>query len=353
VAEQPPAQPADRGIPQDRLANASLGDAWSGIACEQTPLGRVSDGAQGGSTASTPTDIRGEMTASGMTGVSDPPTESQLRTYYSRHAPHHEMIADRRYGDAAAAYRGDAAALPENDPRRASLEQRANQLDYAAHMEQSAQGRNRHVSYPPTWNETKSHFRGMRDQSAQTVGSEYDRYSRAFYNHVQREGDPNADVKYDHESGAVRGERGNWGTDTPEDFNDVSNDRQLNGRGQRLIDCEGYAWMGEQLFKEAGFQQAGGDQGYKLIRPHNTPQGGGYNSHVVVNMTRGQDNVWISNDHAYASANAGQNRRGALADSMRALSGANGGETQFEIYHGATDREATVHGDTRNGRFSD
>ena len=68
------------------------------------------------------------MKDSGMTNVSDPPTEAELKTYYSQKAPAHEKIADGKYADAASEYRKLAEAS-NDDAEKARLNQTAKQLE--------------------------------------------------------------------------------------------------------------------------------------------------------------------------------------------------------------------------------
>jgi len=251
-------------------------------------------------------------------------TEAQLREYYTRKADHHELIAGRKYGQAAAAYRQDLARLPEGDARRELLEKRAEQLEYAEHL----QAGGAKVSFPPTLAEVKSHFKGLKKKKTLEVNQEFEKYVQTFYRHVQKD-DPKADIVSDEERGAIAGEKGTFVTNTPEDFADVTDKRGLHGSGRRLIDCEGYAWLGEQLYTAAGFRQPGMG-GYQVMK-------NGLEGHVMLLMERGNESVWVSNSRTYT--NAGQ-AMGSAAEAL-GLPSLNGSH----FYWGQTEKEAVVHAD--------
>lgn len=250
--------------------------------------------------------LRDEMVNAGMTNVSTPPTEAERRTFYTQHAPHHELIANHKYQEAAEKYRNDALQVKNDEPRRKALDARARQLEFAARMKSA--------SFPPTLDEVKTHFKGLKDAKG-----EFQKYVKAFYGHVQ-DADRNADVVYDQDQN-----KGKVQTFTPEDFDDVSNSRGLNANGQRLIDCEGYAFLGQELLGAAGFKQPA-KGGFMVMR------GNGDEAHVILQMERGQEKLWISNDSAIDDlARAYDSTRAALRLPAR---------SQATFYHGSTERQA-------------
>jgi hypothetical protein len=269
-------------------------------------------------------------------------SEAELRKHYATQAPHHEFIGKGKYAEASAAYRVDAAKLKETDPQRDVLLTRASQLEYTAQMQRG----DRKVSFPPTLDELKTHFKGLRKSDAATVSKEFRTYANAFYQHVQEvgpNGNPEGDVKYDEDKNSrVQGERKTVITATPEDFKDVTDQRQLNNRDQRVIDCEGYAWLGGQLLGEAGFHQS--EKGSNMLMLGHKQRDGSQRSHLMLFLKRDNgDKLYVSNNHAYDTVDK------ALKDGQESL--ALPKNQELEVYYGRTEREALVHGEKGNQNY--
>lgn len=250
--------------------------------------------------------LHDRMEKAGMQNVSQPPSDADMRTYYSQHADHHDLISTGKFSDAASQYRADAQKLPEGDARRGEMLATANQLDYTAKLGEKA-------SFPPTQDQLKVHFQGMKKADNKTVTKDFEQYTSAFYSHVNSDaqGSKTGDLTYTPHN-VKSGNTTYTGIDTPTGFADVTDRRQLNSSGQRLIDCEGYAMLGHQLLGEAGFQQPA-EGGFHVVNAKGA-QGG----HAMVEMKRNGESVFVSNNHAYNSPSKaygdflqGQRQRGS------------------------------------------
>lgn len=279
----------------------------------------------------------GNQVKTGNVPAEAPKTDKELRAFYATQAPHHELIGKGQFAEAGEAYREDAAGLKKDDPRRAELLARASQLEYAAKMQN---GKNK-VSFPPTLEEVKAHFKGLRKAGATEVSKEFRGYVNAFYQHIQ-DLDPSADVVYDKDGGGkVRGESKPVATFTPDEFSDVTDKRALNGSNQRLIDCEGYAFLGEQLLGQAGFHQ--GKEGSHMLML-GKKDGDTQHSHLMLFLKRDSgEALYVSNNHAYESPGP------ALEEGMRALKLPFG--KAAEMYYGKSEREALAHANAGNSKY--
>ena len=254
--------------------------------------------------------LRQKLEKAGMENVSQPPSEADLRTYYAQHAEHHELISQGKFSDAAAQYRADAQKLGNGDPRRGELFATANQLDYTAKLGEKA-------SFPPTQEQLKAHFQGLKKSDNKTVTKDFEQYTSAFYSHINSDAQPQYLIKT-HE--------------------DVTDRRQLNSSGQRLIDCEGYAMLGNQLLGEAGFKQPA-EGGFHVVSA-NGVQGG----HAMVEMQRNGESVFVSNNHAYNSPSK------AYGDFLGALRqrGSSVGIADLRDYYGRTEDAAIIARETKD-----
>jgi len=265
------------------------------------------------------------------------PKDADVRAGYAKDT----LIGAHKYAEAASAAYADLDKLDAKDPQREVLKARAMQLNFVADMEKKDGHK---VRFPPTFQEVQKHFLGLQKATGKEVNQQFQRYTHAFYDHVQHF-DPQADVKYSHQSGAVPGEKGNFGSYAPVDFADVTERRQMSPNGQRLIDCEGYAWLGEKLYGAAGYQQTDGN-GYRVVRGKES--NGGFEAHVMVQMVRSNgDAAIISNDHVLSNGKeALRDARMALDLDLYHLRG-----NQGEVYSGRSDREASIHAQEKNRNF--
>ncbi|MBN9419848.1 MAG: hypothetical protein J0I12_30615 [Candidatus Eremiobacteraeota bacterium] len=276
--------------------------------------------------------LRQKLEKAGMENVSQPPSEADLRTYYAQHAEHHELISQGKFSDAAAQYRADAQKLGDGDPRRGELFATANQLDYTAKLGEKA-------SFPPTQEQLKAHFQGLKKSDNKTVTKDFEQYTSAFYSHINSDaqGSKTGDLTYTPHN-VKSGKTTYTGIDTPTGFSDVTDRRQLNSSGQRLIDCEGYAMLGNQLLGEAGFKQPA-EGGFHVVSA-NGVQGG----HAMVEMQRNGESVFVSNNHAYNSPSK------AYGDFLGALRqrGSSVGIADLRDYYGRTEDAAIIARETKD-----
>ena len=215
------------------------------------PKGHAADGATATATPQ-PTQTKSMqrvMKDSGMANVSDPPTETELKTYYSQKAPAHEKIAAGKYADAATEYRKLAAAS-NDDAEKARLNQTAKQLETTATMSTSGV---KNLSFPPTEGNVDAYFASKKGKPIGEIKSAFEDYSNSFYVHSETKGVDKGDIKYDPETHQI----GNttYKTNTVEDWADINNSREMHTDGRRIVDCEGYAYLGQKAFKAAGFTQ--------------------------------------------------------------------------------------------------
>ncbi|MBS2037372.1 hypothetical protein JST97_20455 [bacterium] len=276
--------------------------------------------------------VRNRMEQAGMKNVSQPPSEAELRTYYSQFADHHELISSGKFADAAAQYRADAQKLGDNDPRRGEMFATANQLDYTAKLGPKA-------SFPPTQEQIKTRFASLKGASNREVTSEFQQYTSAFYSHINSDpqGSKTGDLTYTPHN-VKSGKTTYTGMDTPTGFADVTDHRQLNSSGQRLIDCEGYAMLGNQLLGSAGFKQPA-EGGFHIVNAQGADGG-----HAMLEMQRNGESVFVSNNHAY------NNPSKAYGDYLGALRqrGQQVNISDLRDYYGRSEDAAIIARETRD-----
>ena len=237
--------------------------------------------------------LRDQMVAKGMKDVATPPSDENMRTWYSQHAPHHELIAKGDYKAAVKAYEADVkdASDKNDDQRRLDSQATLRQLEFAAKMKDSA-GPDGKVSFPPTHDEAKAHFRTLKDKPGSQVAEDFKAYNRAFYAHVGEDKESKdagvKDINYTPHKVAGVGT-----TTTPVGSDDIRGNLQVNRYGQRITDCEGYVQMGQDLLGEAGYSQPKGGGVHRVSNSKN-PAGTG---HVMLEMTRGKDERVIVNNY--------------------------------------------------------
>jgi hypothetical protein len=120
------------------------------------------------------------------------------------------------------------------------------------------------------------------------IKKDYEAYTRAFYQHVQQ--DPESinskvnDVTYTPHKMA----NGQIST-APVDSQDVRDKAQLNNRGRRVIDCEGYVQLGQDLLGAAGYTKPEVHRVTDGKHPQNT-------GHVMLEMRDSSGHSVIVND---------------------------------------------------------
>ncbi len=189
------------------------------------------------------------MTNAGMKNVNDRPTDGELKTYYSTNAPAHDLIAKGDYKNAAAEYRKLADAS-KNDGEKARLNSVAKQLDVAQTMSDAKVG---NLSFPPSEANLEAYFGTMKGKPMGDIKKAYEDYSNAFYVHSETKGVDKGDVVYASTTKSKDGN--NYISLSPEKWDDVSDRREMHSDGRRIIDCEGFGYLGQKCFEAAGFEK--------------------------------------------------------------------------------------------------
>jgi hypothetical protein len=189
------------------------------------------------------------MTDAGMKNVHDRPTDSELKTYYSTNAPAHDLIAKGDYKNAAAEYRKLADGA-KTDGEKARLNSVAKQLDVAQAMKTANVA---DLSFPPTEANLQSYFATMKGKPMQDIKTAYEDYANAFYVHSETKGVDKGDVVYENKTKNKDGK--NYASLSPEKWSDVSDRREMHSDGRRIIDCEGFGYLGQKCFEAAGFEK--------------------------------------------------------------------------------------------------
>ena len=220
------------------------------------------------------------MTNDGMKNVHAKPTDAELKSYYTTKAPAHDMIAKGDYKNAAAEYRKLADAS-KNDGEKARLNSVAKQLDVAQTMSDAKVG---DLSFPPTEANLQSYFGTMKGKPMQDIKKAYEDYSNAFYVHSETKGVDKGDVVYNQRTYSKDGK--SYPSNAPDKWSDVSDSRLMHSDGRRIIDCEGFALIGEKCFKAAGFEQVEYAVMARMDNPK-TPKNESYTEqHIMITARR-------------------------------------------------------------------
>jgi hypothetical protein len=219
------------------------------------------------------------MTNAGMKNVHDRPTDGELKTYYATNAPAHDMIAKGDYKNAAAEYRKLADAS-KNDGEKARLNSVAKQLDVAQAMSDAKVG---NLSFPPTEANLQSYFGTMKGKPMGDIKKAYEDYANAFYVHSETKGVDKGDVVY---ASNIKSKDGkNYTSLSPEKWDDVSDRREMHSDGRRIIDCEGFGYLGQKCFEAAGFENVEYASMARLDDPK-TKQDESRTAHVMITARR-------------------------------------------------------------------
>jgi hypothetical protein len=206
---------------------------------------KAQDGkAQAGNNAKKPPDttLQTVLKDSGMKNVGNPPSEADLKTYYSKNAPEHDLIANGSYDKAAEEYRKLAAKATDNPAEQERLTKVKEQLDVAQEMKKANV---QSLEFPPSEKNVTEYFNTMKGKPIIEIKAAFQSYAEAFYVH---EGDVGGeDITYSKHK--------HQGKDSyaPESWKEVTDNRDVHSDGRRIIDCEGYAYMGQKMLKAAGF----------------------------------------------------------------------------------------------------
>lgn len=250
---------------------------------ERTLEGKITQPAPGDPKTQTKppdTTVQTVLTNAGVKNVSNPPSDADLKTYYSRTGPAHDLIAKENYKDAAAEYRKIAST--QTDPKeKARLESVAKQLDVAGTIKDAQIGS---VAFPPSEANVASYFKTLKGKPLADIQSAFQDYTNAFYVHSETPGVDRGDVQYSlhqHVSGNTL-----FNSHAPETWQEVSDKRDLHSDSRRVIDCEGYALMGQKAFAAAGFTNIKFAVAAREDNP-NTPEDESLTrQHIMVSGTR-------------------------------------------------------------------
>lgn len=263
-----PQQPAFTGKPavsdsSTRLAEHALGASLQAARLHaQVPGGALKEKKLDGKITAPPSESTGAggsgkpldstvqtaMTNAGMKNVSNPPSDAELKTYFSKNAPAHELIAKGNFKDAAAEYRKLAGA-EKNPAEKTRLETVAKQLDVAQTLADAKIGK---VSFPPSEANAVAFFKTLKGKPMSDIQDAFRNYANAFYVHSETKGVDRGDITYgDHKH--VEGNTAYKWTG-PESWKEITDSREAHSDGRRVIDCEGYAYMGKELLGAAGFK---------------------------------------------------------------------------------------------------
>jgi hypothetical protein len=236
-----------------------------------------------------PTSMVDRMKNEGMTNVSDPPSDDQLREYYSKHAPAHESIAAGDFSKAAEQYR-ELKNKESNASSFSTYDQIEQQLRIASMMKGSGV---KNVQFPPSEQNAKDYFKalGQKDPPLTNagLGKAFEQYVKAFYRHEGR------DVVY-RTKNKPDGKGGEYPAKAPESWSEVTGERNMYPQATRKIDCEGYAYLAKELLGQAGLK----DAKFVAVGPPDDPSTKDKNEseagHVMLAGERGGKPLVVSND---------------------------------------------------------
>ena len=286
LASRPPINLGSQVGQQGAPSQAGSAPAAQGAQIEERRLeAKISDDpkkAQDGKNTGKPADttLQTVLTNSGMKNVSNPPSEADLKTYYSKNGPAHELIAKGSYQEAAAEYRklADKAADPAEQKR---LTTAADQLEVAQKMKTAKVGS---LQFPPTETNVTDYFKTMKGKPISEIKDAFQSYANAFYVHSEKKGVDRGDVVYSehkYKEGTIV-----YNSHAPVSWKEVTDDREVHSDGRRIIDCEGYAHMGQQIFKAAGFQNVNFGVVARKDDPHTSQNESLTDQHIMVSGSR-------------------------------------------------------------------
>lgn len=219
------------------------------------------------------------MSNSGMKNVHPRPTDAEMKTYYSTNAPAHDLIAKGDYKNAAVEYRKLADAS-KNDSEKARFNSVAKQLDVAQAMSDAKVDK---LSFPPTEANLQSYFATMKGKPMRDIKTAYEDYANAFYVHSETKGVDKGDVVYESKTKSKDGK--NYASLSPEKWDDVSGRREMHSDGRRIIDCEGFGYLGQKCFEAAGFEKVEYASMARLDDP-TTKQDESRTGHIMITARR-------------------------------------------------------------------
>lgn len=207
-------------------------------------------------------------------------------------------------------------------------------------------------SQPPTEAQLREYFGTFNNRQDRPQALEaYERYASAYHVHPASTDRPDADVRYSgnarYESNgryyASRGDLERASADAirrgrtvdylevrphaPDSWSEVS-DRRATHDGRRVNDCEGFAYMGQELLGAAGYRTRAvavdgrGDLDHAML--------------IARDPARPRETHVVSNEQVFSPAGNRRRERQLLDDAYRAA----GGELPARYYQGASQDEA-------------
>jgi hypothetical protein len=140
------------------------------------------------------------------------------------------------------------------------------------------------LQFPPTETNVTDYFKTMRGKPISEIKDAFQNYANAFYVHSEKKGVDRGDVVYSehkYKEGTTA-----YASHAPESWKEVTDDREVHSDGRRIIDCEGYAYMGQQIFKAAGFQNVNFGVVARKDDPSTTKNEMLTEQHIMVSGTR-------------------------------------------------------------------
>jgi hypothetical protein len=139
----------------------------------------------------------------------------------------------------------------------------------------------------------------------------FQNYANAFYVHSEQKGVDRGDVVYSEHNY----KEGNtiYKSNAPVSWKEVTDNREVHSDGRRIIDCEGYAYMGQKIFQAAGFHNVNFGVVAPMDNP-NTPENESLtHQHIMVSGSRTitedgkpkTEMAVISNNHIYSDSQDG------------------------------------------------
>ena len=286
LATRPPINLGNPISKQGAPSQAGAAPAAQGAQIKERRLeGKISDDpkkAQDGKNAGKPPDttLQTVLTNSGMKNVGNPPSEADLKTYYSKNGPAHQLITKGSYQEAAAEYRklADKATDPAEQKRLTMV---ADQLEVAQKMKTAKVGS---LQFSPTETNVTDYFKTMKGKPISEIKDAFQNYANAFYVHSEKKGVDRGDVVYSEHK--YKEGKTVYNSHAPVSWKEVTDNREVHSDGRRIIDCEGYAYMGQQIFQAAGFQNVNFGVVARKDDP-NTPQNESLtDQHIMVSGSR-------------------------------------------------------------------
>ena len=210
-----------------------------------------------------------------------------------------------------------------------------NQLKFVDKMQKAGVN----ATFPPTEKELKTFFATFKNNpstaTTEAAKTAFREYAEGFHIHpAKSSGDAAADIKYSADKTKTDGVQFN----TANSWKEVTKDRKINDNGVHAgkhdNDCEGYAYLSEQLLGAAGFQ----------VKGYVTGQQADKNTHIMVLLQDPQGKpVVTSNEGLYDESNTRLDPGKATINLLDAGWSGAGATGSPDYYIGNTSAESQSH----------